>query len=137
MFSLMLRFVSHDKEIAFSDNEFIKKQLVEIKKHIEEFPPEEREARTFEWIEQYASEYRKRWESEIVGENVSAHRCPDCPLAESNPNEHCCIHNKWLELLDQYITDEIDTVKYVKNALKMLAAHKDLLKVKQIKADND
>ena len=137
MFSLILRFIGHDKEIAFSDNEFIQKQLLAIKNHINEFPPEERESRTLEWIEQYASEYRKRWESDVVGENVSDHRCPDCPLAESNPDEHCSIHNKWLELLDQYITNEINTGRYVKSGLKLLAAHKDLLKVKLIEPEDN
>lgn len=136
MFALMLRFVGHKKEIAFSDDVFIKKQIKEIESHINNFPPEEREARTLEWIEENAALYRKRWENDIIGREASCRRCPDCPLAKVNENEHCEIHNQWLELLEQYVSGKINSKKYVENGLKLLADHKEDLRIKLSSFEN-
>jgi len=130
MFALMLRFVGHKKEISFSDQDFIKKQLKEIEAHINDFPEEERGHQALEWIERYAAEYRKDWEKDIIGKEVSDRRCLDCPLAETDSGGHCEIHEQWLELLEQYVTDKINSKKYVENGLKLLADHKENLRIK-------
>jgi len=59
MFALILRFVGFNQEISFQNDEFLKKQMKEIKEHISQFPPDEQGLRAIEWIEQYAGEYRK------------------------------------------------------------------------------
>ncbi len=130
MFALMLRFVGYNQEIPFCDHEFIQKQLKTIQEHIEKFPLEEQEIRAIEWVEKYAREYRKRWEKEILDKEFSRQRCPDCPLSEINISEHCQIHGQWMELLQQYVADEIDSKKYIENALKFLAQHKKDIKIK-------
>lgn len=130
MFALMLRFVGHKKEIAFSDSDFIEKQIREINDYIDKFPVEERESRTLEWIEENAAQYRKRWENDIIGREASCKRCPDCPLSDTGENEHCEIHNQWLELLEQYISGKINSKKYVQDGLKLLAGHKEDLRIK-------
>ncbi|MDH3974451.1 MAG: hypothetical protein OEV42_09255 [Deltaproteobacteria bacterium] len=137
MFALMLRFIDHKKEIAFSDHDFIQKQLREIEGHINNYPVEERGERAIEWIEKHAANYRKRWENDIIGKEVSNKRCPDCPLAETNGGGHCEIHEQWLELLDQYVTDKINSRKYVENGLKLLADHKEDLKIKRSRFNED
>lgn len=130
MFALILRFVGCNQEITFCDQEFIQKQLNAIQAHIEKFPSEEQELRAIEWIEKYAREYRKTWEKEMIDREFSDQRCPDCPLSEVVNFKHCQIHDQWLELLEQYVADEINSKKYVENALKLLVQHKENLKIK-------
>ena len=90
----------------------------------------EKELRAIEWIEKFAREYRKIWEKEIIDREFSEQRCPDCPLSESSILGHCQIHDRWLELLQQYANDEINSKKYVENTLKLLSQHKENLKIK-------
>jgi len=130
MLALILRFVGYNQEIAFCDHDFIQKQLKTIQEHIKKFSPEEQEIRAIEWIEKYAREYRKRWEKEILNKEFSSQRCPDCPLSEINCTEHCQIHRQWMEFLQQYAANEIDSKKYIENTLKLLAQHKEDLKIK-------
>jgi hypothetical protein len=130
MFALILRFVGHNKNITFSDYDFIQKQLKAIQEHIEKFPPEEQGLRAIEWIEKYACKYRKRWMKEIIDKKFSSQRCPDCPLSEINILEHCQIHEQWRELFQQYAADEINSKIYIENTLKLLAQHKEDLKIK-------
>jgi len=130
MFALILRFVGFNQEISFQNDEFLKKQMKEIKEHISQFPPDEQGLRAIEWIEQYAGEYRKTWDKVIVTKKFSDHRCPDCPLCDDSVLDYCQIHNQWLELLQKYVTEDIDSHEYVLNTLKLLADHKEHLKVK-------
>ena len=130
IFSLILRFVGHSKKITFSNYDFMQEQLKAIQKHIDKFPPKEKELRAIEWIEKYAREYRKIWEKDIINKEFASQRCPDCPLTALNMLEHCKIHDQWLELLRQYVTDEINSKKYVKKTLNLLAQNKENLKIK-------
>ena len=130
MFALILRFVGHNQKITFCDHDFIQKQVKAIQEHIEKFPPEEKQLRAIEWIEKYAREYRERWVNEIIDNKFSSQRCSDCPLSEINILEHCQIHEHWLELLQQYAADEINAKIYVENTLKLLAQHKEDIKMK-------
>lgn len=130
MFALILRFVGLSLKVTFQDDEFIKKELKAIQAHIEQFPPEERELRALEWIEAHAREYRKAWEKETIGGELSPQRCPDCPLAVMDDSEYCEIHEEWLNLLQRYVADEISSKEYVENALRLITQHKENLKIK-------
>ena len=130
MFALMLRFVGYNHGVTFCDEEFVQKQLKAIHGHIEKFPPEEQELRAIEWIEEYARRYRKTWEKETVDKEFLNQRCPDCPLSKTGGSGHCQIHDQWLELLEQYVAGGINSKEYVENTLKLLARHKEDLKIK-------
>jgi len=130
LFALILRFAGFNQELSFHPDKFFKKQLQEIETYIDQFQPEERGLQAIKWIEQYASEYRKAWNKEIITKEVSAHKCPDCPLQNQTTTGHCEIHDQWMELLQRYITDEIDSRQYVKNTLLLLATHREDLRIK-------
>jgi len=130
MFAMILRFIGNNQDISFCNEEFLKKQFKTIQEHINQFPEEEKRYRTFEWIEKYAKEYRKNWEKEILTMKLADQRCPDCPLIHSSNTEPCQIHVEWLELLQQYVTDKINSSEYVENVLNLLSAHKEQLKIK-------
>lgn len=130
MFALILRFVGRNQKVAFEDDKFIQKELKVIQAHIEQFPPEERELRALEWIEAHAYGYRKTWEKETIGKQLSRQRCPDCPLTVVDDSEHCEIHEEWLSLLQRYADHEISSREYVENALGLIGKHKENLKIK-------
>ncbi|MFK5926085.1 MAG: hypothetical protein QM483_05605 [Desulfuromusa sp.] len=130
VFSLILRFAGFNQELSFHDDEFLKKQLQEIKTHIDKYRPEERRERALLWIEQYASRYRDSWNKEIVAKEVSNYRCPDCPLCDDGSHEQCQIHDQWVELLQKYIAGGINSKEYIEDALTLLAEHKENLRVK-------
>jgi hypothetical protein len=130
VFALFLRFAGFNRELSSHDDEFFEKQLQEIKAHVDQYQEEERGTRAIQWIEQYAMNYRDRWNKEIIAKEASDHRCSDCPLCGDNIHAHCEIHDQWLELLQKYITNEINSQEYIENTLTLLAAHKDDLKVK-------
>lgn len=130
VFALILRFAGFNHTLSLHSDEFFAKQLEEIKAHISQYPQEERGERALRWIEQYASEYRKAWNKEIVTKEAQAHKCPDCPLRGDSASEHCQIHDQWLELLQEYVADEINSQEYVEKALSLLSAHKEELRIK-------
>lgn len=135
MFALLLRFVGREQTIEFCDNEFFQKQLDAIHTYVEMYPPEERQPRAMEWIEEYSRDYRRRWEKEVIHEEATAERCPDCPMSDMEPSQTCQIHQRWLELLQQYVADEVDSKEYVVRALALLAQHKEDLKIKLSRFD--
>lgn len=130
VFALILRFAGFKQELSFHADDFLKKQLQEIAAHIKQYPPEERRSHALRWIEQYAGEYRKSWNKEVITREVLDHKCSDCPLDNGNAAEHCEIHDQWLELLKKYATYEINSQEYVENALALLSAHKEDLRIK-------
>ena len=129
-FSLFLRFAGFNRELSSHDEEFFEKQLQEVKAHVDQYQPKERGARAIQWIEQYAKNYRDRWNKEIIAREASDHRCSDCPLCGDNTHKHCEIHDQWLKLLQQYIANEINSQEYIENTLILLATHKEDLRVK-------
>ncbi len=131
MLTLILRFAGHKQAIAFSDQEFIQKQLSAIQEYLEKYPPEEQESRAIEWIAMHADQYRKIWERESITKEVSSHRCLDCPLSEPGVFEQCQIHGQWLELLQQYAANEINSRQYIESSLEMLAQNKEHLRIKR------
>ena len=130
VFALILRFAGFNQELSLHRDEFFKKQIEEIEAHVDQYQPEERGLRAIKWIEQYASEYRKTWNREMISKEVLEHKCPDCPLQNKNSAGHCEIHDQWMELLQKYAADEINSQEYVKNTLSLLATYKEDLKVK-------
>ena len=130
MFALITRFIGCDQKVTLCNHDFLQKQLNTIQEHIEKFPREEKESRAIEWIEKYACEYRKRWEKEVIDKRFTSQKCPDCPLAKTNIHEHCQIHEQWLELLQRYSADNINSKVYVENTLQLLIQYKDNLKTK-------
>jgi hypothetical protein len=136
MLALILRFVGGYQETAFCNQEFMQKQVTAIRKHVDKFPSNEKEFRAIEWIEKNARQYRRLWQKEVIKKELSEQRCPDCPLAKRNILKPCQIHSRWLELLQQYVNDEINSKEYVERALKLLNQHKENLKVKLSVLDN-
>jgi hypothetical protein len=131
MLTLILRFAGRKQDIAFSNQEFIQKQLQAIQGYVDKYPPEEKKMRTIEWIAMCAREYREAWEKESICKEVSSHRCPDCPLSDSGDLEHCQIHEQWVRLIEQYSAHEMNSRTYVESALELLAQNKEHLKIKQ------
>ncbi len=130
MFALILRFVSNKQEISLSNNEFLAHQLKTLQDYIGQYPEEEKRLHAFEWIEKHAKKYRKSWEEEIITADCSEKKCPDCPLSDIDTSDHCFIHDQWLVLLKNYISDKISSKKYIEKTLDLLAEHKQDLKIK-------
>ncbi len=130
MFALILRFVGNKQKISLNNKEFLAKQLRIMEKYIEQYPEEERKKKAIEWVENNAKEYRKSWEKETITTECSEKRCPDCPISDTVKSDHCLVHHQWLELLNNYISDKINSQKYVEKTLSLLAEHKEDLKIK-------
>jgi len=131
MLTLILRFAGRKQDIAFSSQDFIQKQIKAIQAYVEQYPPEERKMRSIEWIATRARQYRKTWEKESLSREVSSHRCPDCPLSDPGSDEHCQIHDQWVELLHQYMADEMNSREYIESSLELLAQNKEHFKIKR------
>ena len=71
VFALILRFAGFNQELSLHNDEFFKKQIEEIEAHVDQYQPEERGLRAIKWIEQYASEYRKIWNREMISKQKS------------------------------------------------------------------
>jgi len=131
MLTLILRFTGRRQDIAFSNQEFIRKQVKAMRAYVEQYPPEERKKRSMEWIATRARQYRTTWEKESITREVSGHRCADCPLSDSGTDEPCQIHDQWVELLHHYMTREMNSREYIENSLKLLAQNKGRLMVQR------
>ncbi len=132
MLALILRFIGKGECIDPCNEEFIQNQIHEIQQHIEQFPPKEQQARALKWIERHAKRYREKWEKEVVSAEFSKARCADCPLAGIGNEHHCEIHGKWLLLLQQYTSNEINSEQYVKDSLALLTDHKNEIRLKNV-----
>lgn len=135
MLSLLIRFIGVD-ECLGSSQAFIRKQIIEIRAYVDQFPHEQQDAKTLEWIERYAKSYRDNWESTYIADTVSTKRCPDCPLDANEHATQCEVHRRWLALLQQYISSQIASDQYVKETLSLLNEHKEQLKLISMKHDN-
>jgi len=128
LLALIVRFVINGQEPDASNEEFIKRQIQTLKAYVARFPPEQQGSKAMEWIEQYAERYRKEWQKRAVTSRSTVTRCDDCPLKLLGTEEFCEIHEQWRYLLQCYVTDEIASKKYIKNALRLLKKHKKQLK---------
>jgi hypothetical protein len=129
MLALIIRFMGDTQHLNVSDAEFLLRQITAIEQYVEQFPPGERNMRAMEWITAHAQQYRRQWQKNAVAQLLVKARCPDCPLAGGQRSSRCEIHDFWLKLLQQYITDEISSQDYVENTLKLLGQYKNRLKV--------
>ncbi len=127
--ALITRFVGDKRALEISQDELMDQQVAAIRSYVEGFPAEERTQRAREWIEGHAREYRQAWQRSVLSEQLRDSRCPDCPLTRGHPGGPCLIHDRWLELLDDYIAERISSAQYVEDTLELLRAHKTHLKV--------
>lgn len=127
--ALIARFVGGAKNLDLSDAEFLLQQIAAIERHIEQFPADERQERTLEWIETHAQHYRRQWQKQAAVEVLAQARCPDCPLADGERTTPCAVHARWLHLLRRYAATEISSREYVEDSLKLLSAYKNRLKI--------
>jgi len=128
LLALILRFVALDKKGDASDKAFLHQQVQAMRKHLHQFPKEQHALQALEWVQGRAADYRRHWQNREAGRRSFNTRCKDCPLRKRDAEEYCEIHEQWLYLLQRYIAGEIDSKKYVKQALRLLKAHKKQLK---------
>ncbi len=131
MLALIARFVVDFDRLGVTNEQFLKQQVESIKDYVSKYPDEERADKALEWIEVYAKQYRTDWEQSVITERITKKRCPDCPLVHSS-NSHCEIHDRWVDLLMDYMGKKINSHKYVEESMELLTQHKDNLKVSSI-----
>ncbi len=129
MLALIMRFVVKDNGLDESNKDFIQRQLTEIRQFVARFPKEQEQAKAMEWIARYARKYRQDWQKDVALAKFSVTRCPDCPLVGQNTSIQCTIHKQWLDLLQSYVENEINSREYVENTLSLLKKHKSHLRV--------
>lgn len=127
--ALITRFLRGSTRLDVPQDELMDRQIAAIRAYVEGFPAEERTLRAREWIEAHAKEYRQEWQRGVLTEQLRHSRCPDCPLTRGEPGRTCVIHERWLELLEDYLAERISSAQYVEDTLSLLRAHKAHLKV--------
>lgn len=131
--ALIARFVIDDLDnLSISDEAFLKSQVETICSHIIDAPEEQKQQLALAWIKEHAEGNRREWLRKALSRCVSDKRCHDCPLLHSSCNDFCSIHSKWVILLNEYVTDKIDSEKYIEEALHILNQHKSDLKVSEL-----
>ena len=131
--ALIARFVVDDLDnLSISDEAFLKSQVETICSHINNAPEEQQQQLALAWIKEHAERYRQEWFRKSLTKSVSDKRCQDCPLQHGSGKQYCSIHSKWIILLNEYVTDKIDSEKYIEETLYILNQHKNDLKVSEI-----
>ncbi len=128
LLALILRFVALDKKGDASDKAFLRQQVQVMRQYLDQFPREQHALKALEWVQGRAADYRRNWQSREAGRRSFDTRCKNCPLRKRGAELYCEVHEQWLYLLQRYIAGEIDSKKYVKQALRLLKAHKKQLK---------
>jgi hypothetical protein len=130
--ALIARFVVDDLDnLSITDEAFLKSQVNTICSHIHDAPAEQHQQLALAWINEHAERYRQEWQRKTLSECISDRRCHDCPLIHSNGNEFCSIHSKWVILLNEYVTNKIDSEKYIVETIQILSQYKNDLKVSE------
>jgi hypothetical protein len=131
MLALIARFVVDDiDDLGIPDEVFLQQQVDEITRHVGEAEGEVRHRLALQWIGECAENYRTEWQKQELSRIVLDKRCADCPLVQHGTNKHfCSIHNRWVYLLMEYITDQISSESYVEKTLNLLNQHKENLKI--------
>jgi hypothetical protein len=119
-----MRFVTNTVGDRADSEEFLQRQLKALRKHLAQFPDEERGARAMEWIGEHAARYRRDWERNRLASRTIYLRCADCPLVGVDAEEQCEIHEQWLYLLHRYLAGEAKTRDYVEDCLALLRDYK-------------
>jgi len=133
MLALIARFVVDDmNDLNISDEVFLQHQLTEIRSHVAKAPKEQQQKLVLKWIKEYAERYRQDWQKNTLSKMVLNKRCTDCPLIRDGSTSYCVIHSKWVALLGEYVSDKIDSEKYIEETLDLLTQHKSELKISTI-----
>ncbi len=132
MLALIARFVVDFDRLGITNEQFLKQQVESIKDYVSKYPEEERAEKALEWIEAYAEQYRTDWQESVVSKRLTNKRCPDCPLIDHGSSSHCDVHQRWVDLLNNYMAEVITSSTYVKGTLKLMTEHKDRLKVSKV-----
>ncbi len=129
MLALIARFVVAEDRLDIANEEFLKRQLEAIEKHVSHYPRTQKEERALEWIAAHARKYRQDWQRRVVSRQVPGQRCEDCPLDPGEDLSECEIHDSWVGLLERYVNGQIASRKYVEDTLTLLKDNKSRLRV--------
>jgi hypothetical protein len=123
MLALIARFAGCCDHMDASEEDFLRRQCDQIRGYVERYPADQRQQRALEWIFGNAESYRQKWRQQLVTEAASASRCPDCPLERRGDTSICEIHERWLDLLNRYLSGETSSQVYVEDTLNLLRQH--------------
>lgn len=126
--ALIARFAGCCSTLDISENAFLQQQLDEIRGYVGQFPQERQQEQALEWIARNAERYRRNWRKNLIAGEASSSRCPDCPIERRGGTETCEIHERWLEVLNLYVSEEISSRRYVEDSLDLLRRHKERLR---------
>ena len=133
MLALIARFVVEDLDnLSISDEVYLHHQVAEIRSYIEKAPRKQQQQLALAWIKEHAEQYRQEWQKRTFSKIVLDKRCVDCPIAHGSSKSSCVIHGRWVELLNEYIANEIGSDTYIKEALDLLTQNKENLKISAI-----
>ena len=133
MLALIARFVVGDIDNpSISDEIYLQQQVAEIKSYIENYPRKQQQQLALAWIKEHAKQYRQEWQRKTFSKIALNKRCTDCPLVQDGSNSSCFIHSRWVDLLKEYIADEISSYIYVEETLNLLNQNKTNLKISSI-----
>jgi hypothetical protein len=131
--ALIARFVESDSDNLSNLNEaFLRSQVETINSHIKDAPHEQRQHLALTWIKEHAEQYRQYWLKNTLSRCATVKQCNDCPILHNSKKEYCNIHSEWVILLNEYVTDKIDSEKYIDETLHVLNQHKNELKVSAV-----
>lgn len=131
--ALIARFVDSDSDNISNLNEaFLRSQVETINSHIKDAPKEHRQQLALTWITEHAEQYRQNWLKKTLSRCATTRQCNDCPLLQSSKKEYCNIHSEWVILLNEYVSDRIDSEEYIEETLHVLTQHKNELKVSEV-----
>ena len=133
MLALIARFVVEDIDhLSVTDEKYLHDQVAEIRRCIENSPGKQQQQLALAWIKEHAEQYRQDWHRRTLSRLVLDKRCADCPLIHEDSRASCAIHARWVALLNEYISDEIDSDIYIKETLSLLNQKKTKLKISGI-----
>lgn len=128
MLALIARFAGCCSTLDVSEDAFLRQQLDEIRGYLDRFPEDQQQEQALDWIVRNAERYRKNWKTNLIAGEAIASRCSDCPLEREGDAETCEIHERWLQVLNLYVSGETSSRRYVEDSLVLLRRHKERLK---------
>ena len=130
LLALIVRFMVAETDSALPHEACMRLQVALIQDHIATSPPEDREARAIEWVEQHARRFREECRGKLVAAALAGEaKCRDCPLLERAGDDPCVIHQRWAALVHRYVDEQLSSAEYVRECLALLQDHKDQLRV--------
>ncbi len=131
--ALMARFVENDPDNLSTLNEaFLRSQAETINSHIKDAPREQRQQLALTWIKEHAEQYRQHWLKKTLSRCATVKQCNDCPILHNSKKKYCNIHSEWVILLNEYVTDKVDSDNYIEKTLQILKQHQSELKVSEV-----